>query len=128
MSFPVLLIDDDPTITRALTRSLALEFDLTVVNSASAALEQLSGGTDFPVIVTDLRMPMIDGIQFIDAAKEQGATAAFIVLTGSHDLGATEYIQAAGTVFRTVSKPAKKSELIEAIQLAFESHSEAGEV
>lgn len=119
MSFPVLLIDDDLSMSNALHRSLVLSFDVACANSGTEALEMLKAGQSFPVIVTDLRMPGMDGIEFIHAAREFSPDSVFLVLTGNHDVGAAVYIESCDSVFMTILKPAKKADLICKIEIAY---------
>lgn len=119
MSFPVLLIDDDVSMSTALHRSLVLSFEVECANSGTAALDLLKEGRGFPVIVTDLRMPGMDGIEFIQAAREYSSDSVFLVLTGNHDVGAAGYIESCDSVFLTILKPAKKADLISKIEMAY---------
>lgn len=122
MPFPLLLIDDDPTVTDALSRSLILSFDVEVANSGDQAMEMIQAGGEFPVVVTDLRMPNMDGIQFIKEARQFLPNSVYIVLTGNHDVRAGDYIDDSGLVFLTIQKPAKKADLISKIEMAYGKH------
>lgn len=59
----VLIVDDDVVITSALRRALAKEHEVTVLNSATAALALLRTGSEFDVILCDLAMPQMSGLQ-----------------------------------------------------------------
>ncbi|WP_176065271.1 PAS domain S-box protein [Anaeromyxobacter diazotrophicus] len=58
----VLVVDDEPAVGAAVRRTLAAEHDVDVVTSAREALERLDAGTRYDVVVTDLLMPDLTGI------------------------------------------------------------------
>ncbi len=59
----VLLVDDDIRVLRAHARLLRRDYDITVAQSGRAALEILAAGTSFDVILADLMMPEMDGLE-----------------------------------------------------------------
>jgi CheY-like chemotaxis protein len=66
----VLLVDDEPFIGTALQRLLRAEHDLTAVSSGAHALERITRGDDFDVILCDLRMPLMNGIELFQRLRE----------------------------------------------------------
>lgn len=60
----VLVVDDEPLIGRSLRRSLADEDEVVAVTSAAAALTRLQRGERYDVVLCDLMMPGMDGIEF----------------------------------------------------------------
>lgn len=110
----ILFVDDEPAITKSLqrmVRSYAIEAETESANSAHEALERIvRGGID--VIVSDVRMPGMDGIELLTRLKANAVTQNIpvIMLTGDADttvknvaldLGASEFI----------NKPADSTEL-----------------
>ncbi len=67
----ILIIDDQPTLARAIRRMLS-EHDVTVVSSGREALDLIEAGQRYDVILSDLMMPEISGI---DVYKRLAATA-----------------------------------------------------
>jgi CheY-like chemotaxis protein len=61
----VLVLDDEPGIGRVVQRSLAADHDVTSVTEARAALDQIAGGERFDVILCDLMMPVVTGMDFL---------------------------------------------------------------
>lgn len=58
----ILIVDDQPTLAKAIRRMLA-EYDVVVVGSAREALARLERGERYDVILSDLMMPEISGIE-----------------------------------------------------------------
>jgi two-component system, NtrC family, C4-dicarboxylate transport response regulator DctD len=99
---PVLFIDDDASMRQAMTQWLELSgFELMVHDSAAGALGRLS--TAFPgVVVTDLKMEGIDGLELLRRAQQADPELPVIVITGHGDvqtaveamrLGAYDFIE-----------------------------------
>ncbi len=80
----VLVVDDEPTLGRVISRVLSREHEVTVVTRALAALEMIAQGRDFDVILCDLMMPEVTGMDFHRRLQEQHSPLAdrFIFMTG----------------------------------------------
>jgi two-component system response regulator RegA len=78
----VLLVDDDERFNERLGRALRdRELDVVTTTRADVALAQVRS-QPFDGVVTDLRMPGMDGLEFVKEARACGAEARIIVLTG----------------------------------------------
>lgn len=116
----ILVVDDEPSIREFLEIMLQREnYAVKTVDSASAALEALRAST-FDVVVTDISMPGMSGIELMGRLKQLHSEAAVIVMTahGSTEsaveamkLGATDYL----------TKPFQLDEMKIAIQSAIRS-------
>jgi len=82
MSEKVLLVDDEKEFTEALADRMRLR-DMTV-STAGSATEALrkEGDESFDAIVLDLRMPEMDGIEFLKAVRKKHPELQVIMLTG----------------------------------------------
>ncbi|CAN5878298.1 hypothetical protein BH11MYX3_BH11MYX3_27250 [soil metagenome] len=80
----VLIVDDEVLITTALRRHLQGEHDVTVVNDPHEALSLLREGTTFDVILCDLMMPRMTGVQLYRelSSLAPAQAAAMILMTG----------------------------------------------
>jgi CheY-like chemotaxis protein len=80
----VLIVDDEVVITTALRRALSFDHDVTVMNSPVEALALLRGGREFDVILCDLLMPQMSGVQLhrelLQLSPRQAA--ATVLMTG----------------------------------------------
>jgi two-component system response regulator HydG len=76
----VLIVDDDQALVETLSDGLTdLKFEVTGVSSSKRALSLL--GDDYDVVVTDLRMPMVDGIGLLAASRKSAPERPVIVMT-----------------------------------------------
>jgi len=82
----ILLVDDDPHIVTGVGKDLESEgFDVTTAESAEKAIDLL-GNASFDVVITDLVMEPLDGIDVLKKAKEINAETMVMVLTGYGDM------------------------------------------
>jgi PAS domain S-box-containing protein len=117
----VLIIDDEPEVRTLL--SLMLNGEGFLTRKAGSGSDALAAYREQPadVVVTDLRMPEMDGIQVIHELKKIDPHVAIIVLTGYGELeSAVDLMQQAG-VYNYLSKPLDTPEvLVGAINAALE--------
>lgn len=112
----VLLVDDQPQVLSGLMRNLIMEEDDWIVESAdggSQALEILEND-HFDIIVSDLRMPSMDGAEFLALAKEKHPRVIRFILSGYADQDLM--LKASGVAHRYMTKPCETTQLIEAIK------------
>lgn len=78
----VLVVDDEPMIATAIRRALSLDHDVVTTETAIAALEHILGGDSFDIIVCDLMMPQMTGMdlyhELVERAPEQAARMVFL--------------------------------------------------
>lgn len=101
-SFKILLVDDDPTSLLLLDRGLSrLDYQVTTAGGGAEAIK-LTSEEYFDVIITDLMMPDIDGVEVLKAAKSRSPQTEVLLLTASRSVkdaveamknGASEYFQ-----------------------------------
>src|ERR1039457_592901 len=113
----VLLVDDEENILRALQRLLMDEdFDIETATSGEAALEKLQTLDNVGLIVSDQRMPGMNGSEFLGRSQEYFPHAQRILLTGYSDINATIEAINKGGAGRYLSKPWDDDDLIQAIR------------
>ena len=118
----ILFVDDEENVLNALRRSLkthTLEWDMSFQTDPLNALAVCK--TQRPqVVITDLDMPSINGVEFIEKMRRAHQDIDYILLTGSGDFAsAIEAINRA-EVFRFFTKPCPTHLLIEAIELCLQ--------
>lgn len=114
----ILVVDDEPNILKALTRLLRSYRVVTAASAAEALL--LAHRKAFDLVLTDYRMPLMDGIEFLIRFKEIQPDAARLVLSGYADLKGVQAAINKAEVFRFINKPWNEIELISAIESALE--------
>lgn len=83
----ILFVDDEPQVLRGIRRMLEpmhTQWDMTFVESGQAALEQLDHAP-FDVVVSDMRMPGINGVELLTAVMERYPHTIRIILSGYAD-------------------------------------------
>ncbi|HSL24365.1 MAG TPA: response regulator [Vicinamibacterales bacterium] len=97
----ILVVDDEASIRELLSKTLALaEYDVDVAPDGRAALERLRG-TQYDLLITDLKMPGLDGLAVIREARRYRPDIPVIIITGysteasaieAIDLGVSGYL------------------------------------
>ncbi|OLE29358.1 MAG: hypothetical protein AUG44_04585 [Actinobacteria bacterium 13_1_20CM_3_71_11] len=111
----ILLVDDEPNLLDALRRQLRREFSIETAGSGAEGLNVLRDKGPFVVVVSDFRMPGMDGATFLAAARGAAPDTTRVLLTGQADLAGTAAVVNQGQVFRLLLKPVGQDELIGAL-------------
>lgn len=118
MTEKILFVDDEEKVLDSIRRDLRKRFHIYTAGSGIEALDILKEQGPFAVIVSDMRMPFMDGIQLLAAVKDQYPETVRLMLTGNADQEtATEAVNK-GQIFRFLNKPCSTSTLAMAIALA----------
>jgi CheY-like chemotaxis protein len=115
----VLFVDDDSNLLTGISRSLRGRFDLTLANGPAEGLQRLEEQA-YAVIVSDMRMPEMDGTAFLLRARGRQPGAIRMVLSGHSDLEAACGAINDGQIFRFLIKPMGRDELVVAVEAALE--------
>jgi CheY-like chemotaxis protein len=118
----VLCVDDEPAVLEGLRRTLRRDFDVATALSGSAGLRLIEDETSFAVIVSDMRMPMMDGATFLRAAKQRAPLTVRLLLTGEANLNSAVAAVNEGGVYRFMLKPVRPPDLLEFTQQAAALH------
>ncbi len=112
----VVLVDDEAMVVRVLARLLSRAgFDVTVFTDSREALRTIeSDPQGFDVMVTDMTMPGMSGIELARGASAAGASMPVVLLSGWIDAEAERQARAAG-IARVLSKPIQVSTLVEIV-------------
>jgi DNA-binding NtrC family response regulator len=125
-NWKVLLVDDDRLSREAMNDWLESEgFEVLAVADGQSAMKHIHDGV--AVIVTDLKMPRVDGLELLRRAKELAPHAAVILITayGSAETAVAALKQGA---FDYLTKPVKPDELANKIRQAVAQHAMAVEI
>lgn len=101
----ILCVDDDSNVLDGLRRTLRGSFNVVTATGPRNAMAILEQDIDFAVIVTDLRMPDIDGIVLLNQVRDGAPDIVRVVLTGYADADAAIRAVNDGQVYRFLTKP-----------------------
>lgn len=113
----ILCVDDEPAVLTILSRALGNRFEIVTMDDPVAALSLLERGGDFSVVISDLRMPQMDGAAFLARAKQLAPNSSRLALTACLDRELT-----ADEVFGILTKPCPMRLLNESVTAAVQHH------
>ena len=116
----ILCVDDEPELLAALALNLRRRFDVVTAGCPLRALE-LVVDRPFVAVMSDLRMPGMDGAELLAACRQRAPHTVRLMLTGSADDTALASL-AAGTIFKLLRKPCMADTLVAALTAACAEH------
>lgn len=122
MADTILLVDDDPNILSALRRVLRHRFTLHCASNGAEALDLLRRFGPFAAVVSDMRMPGMNGIELLREIRRQSPETVRLVLSGQSDFADVVAAINEGAVFRFLTKPVSADLLVESLELALLRH------
>lgn len=115
----ILLVDDEVAILDGLRRQLRKRFTVHTVNGGAEALE-LMKSEPVSVVVSDMRMPQMNGATFLSHVRSRYPNVVRILLTGQADTQAAITAVNEGQIYRFLTKPCPPEVLLEEIGGAVE--------
>ena len=115
LSLRILCVDDEANVLAAYQRNLRKQFSLDTVPSGAAALRLIQSQGPYAVIVADMRMPEMDGVQLLTAVKRLAPETIRIMLTGDADQSTAMEAVNQGHIFRFLTKPCAPETLVAAL-------------
>lgn len=118
----VLFVDDDVNILASFRRRLGRRFDIVTVSGGAQGLELLDNDGPVAVVISDQRMPGMDGIEFLGEVKKRTPDTVRIMLTGNTDLNTAVNAVNEGSIFRFCTKPCPPDDLADAIEAGLKQY------
>jgi DNA-binding NtrC family response regulator len=118
----ILVVDDEPSSVNLLRITLGLEFTVYTATDGPSALALLAEHPDIAVAIIDQRMPDMSGTEFIRQTIEPYPHLVRIILTGYTDIDSLIEAINAGRVYRYLTKPWNKDDLLVAVRQGIEVH------
>jgi CheY-like chemotaxis protein len=114
----ILCVDDEPMVLEGLLDTIGRRYDVTTADSGIKAISELRLNGPFEVVISDMRMPLMDGAKFLTSAKTIAPDTTRMVLSGYAEVDAAIAAVNSGSIFRFLVKPCKPDDLIPAIDAA----------
>jgi response regulator RpfG family c-di-GMP phosphodiesterase len=111
----VLMVDDEANILDSFRRELRGKINLDTALGGEEGLRKLSQNGPYAVVVSDLRMPGMDGIEFLAKVRAAWPDTVRIMLTGYADVQNTISAVNEGHIFRFLTKPCDSVTLVKAL-------------
>jgi response regulator RpfG family c-di-GMP phosphodiesterase len=118
----ILFVDDEPNVLSAIQRQLHGRFEVQTASTPLAGLQALLNGRDFSVVVADMGMPKMNGVEFLAKAGEIAPEVVRVMLTGYVSQSTAAEAINQGSIFRFLNKPCSTEKLVQALDAAVAQH------
>ncbi|MCK4721575.1 response regulator [bacterium] len=115
MKDKILFVDDNPSILSGLKRKLMGEYEITTALGPEQGLKAIEKFGPFAVIVSDYQMPVMNGIQFLEKARESAPDSVRMILTGQAALDVAINAVNKGEIFKFLTKPCLTEVLVDTL-------------
>jgi DNA-binding response OmpR family regulator len=115
MADKILFVDDDPDTLDGYKRILSREFKIGLADGAANGFAAVEGNGPYSVVISDMRMPVMTGAEFLGQVRQRASDTVRMLLTGDTDLGSAIEAVNQGNIFRFLTKPCKPEVLANAI-------------
>lgn len=118
----LLCVDDEPLILAGLTRILQPHYEVMTCRSGADALALVEKTDTIPVVVSDLHMPGMSGVELFSLLREKSPDTMRVLLTGNADITSAITAVNDGQIFRFLLKPCPPVALLQVLQAACEQY------
>jgi response regulator RpfG family c-di-GMP phosphodiesterase len=118
----VLCVDDDWNLLSGLERTLRGQFNVKMTHTPSNAIAILTSDPGFAVVMSDLRMPGMQGTTFLDRVRRLAPDAVRVLFTGQAELSDAVAAVNEGQIFRFLLKPCPSALVVKTVLAAVEQH------
>ncbi len=122
MNRKILVVDDEQNLLDSLKRQLRKRFHVETALGPEEGLKTIAARGPFAVIVSDLRMPVMDGIEFLSRASKIDSDSVCIMLTGNADLQNAIQAVNEGNIYRFLTKPCMTETLASVLEQGVEQY------
>lgn len=112
----VLFVDDEPLVLEGLRRSVYKEFLADLAGSPDEGLEKLRHSGPYAVVISDMHMPGMDGVEFLATVRILSPDSIRVMLTGDNALDVAMRAVNEGSIFRFLRKPATQAQILAALR------------
>ena len=122
MNAKVLFVDDEPNVLQSIKRNLRKRLNIDTAESGDEALQKMAADGNYAVLVSDMRMPGMDGVELLSKAREEWPDTVRMMLTGNADQKTAVAAVNHGDIFRFLNKPCDPELLELAVVDAIRQH------
>ena len=122
MNNKILCVDDEESILRGFQLNLRKDFELHLASDGVEGLELFEKEGGFALVLSDMRMPRMNGAEMLAEIKKRDHEVSTILLTGHTDFDSAMAAVNDGNVFRMLSKPCPPERLIKVLNDGLEQH------
>ncbi len=118
----ILFVDDEPNVLAAFQRQLRKQFSVDIAVGPKEGLVALENWRDYAVVVADMRMPEMNGVEFLARVKAFAPDVVRMMLTGNADQTTAIDAINEGNIFRFLNKPCPPDKLTLALEDGLRQH------
>ncbi|MEP6847347.1 MAG: HD domain-containing phosphohydrolase [Acidobacteriota bacterium] len=122
MNNKILCVDDEPNVLQGYKRTLRKDYDIHIAEGGEQGLAMIANDGPFAVIVSDMRMPGMDGIQFLTRVMDVAPESVRIMLTGNADQQTAMDAVNEGNIFRFLTKPCSPEALARTLDAGLQQY------
>src|ERR1035438_1861758 len=122
MSEKILFVDDEPAVLDGYRRILGRDLSIETAVGGALGLTAIAESGPFAVVVSDMRMPQMDGAQFLTRVRDVAPDTVRMALTGQTDIDTAMAAVNEGRIFRFMTKPVSKENLLKAVESGLAQH------
>ena len=115
MANKILFVDDEPAVLDGYKRMLHREFAVDTATGGEQGLDTIREQGPYSVVISDMRMPGMNGAQFLAQVRQTAPDTIRMLLTGYTDWNAAMDAVNEGNIFRFLTKPCEKEVLGKAL-------------
>ncbi|NCC52145.1 MAG: response regulator [Spartobacteria bacterium] len=114
----ILFVDDEQSVLDGVQRTLRKEYRIDVACGGEQGLALIREKGPFAVVVSDMRMPVMNGAEFLGLVKDMTPDTIRIMLTGFAEVDAAIAAVNKGNIFRFMTKPVTAEDLKQVLEAA----------
>jgi response regulator RpfG family c-di-GMP phosphodiesterase len=118
----ILCVDDEPNVLEGLALHLRRRYEVFSAISGAQGLELLAQQAGIAVVISDMRMPGMDGAAFLGQVRRTFPDTVRLLLTGQAELGSAIRAVNDGQLFRFLTKPCAPPDLLATVEAAVQQH------
>ncbi|VAW99276.1 hypothetical protein MNBD_GAMMA20-1535 [hydrothermal vent metagenome] len=118
----ILLVDDEPAVLEGLQFQLRKCFDISTAANGLEGLAKIGASAPFAIVLSDMRMPRMDGAEFLTRVRQAVPDTVRVLLTGQTDIHSAIAVVNEGQIFRFLTKPCPPEQLHRTLEDAARQH------